>query len=89
MYVDLNTQVKIRNKVTGEIKTAYQGHKPWLIVDKDGTEIMADWDFCEEVSVLKSITAVSSLFSITGLIYWVCFFDSFYLSVIGLCDACK
>jgi hypothetical protein len=89
MYIDKSAEIKIRHRTTGEIKTAYQGHKPWLIVDKDGTEIMADWEVCEEVSVLKSITAVSSSFLITGLIYWVCFSDSFYLRVIGLCDACK
>ena len=89
MYVDLNTQFKIRNKVTGEIKTAYQGHKSWLIVDEKGAEIMSDWEVYEDVSVFKSITAVSSLFLIACFIYWICFSESFYLSVIGFCDACS
>jgi len=89
MYVDLNTQFKIRNKVTGEIKTAYQGHKLWLIVDEKGVEIMADWEVCEDVGVFKSITALSSIFFIAGFIYWVCFSESFYLRVLSLCDVCS
>jgi hypothetical protein len=89
MYIDKSTEIKIRNRTTGEIKTAYQGHKPWLIVDEKGNEIMADWEVYEEVSVFKSITAVSSLFLIAGFIYWICFSESFYLSVVGFCDACR
>lgn len=88
MYVDLNTQFKIRNKVNGEIKTAYQGHKPWLIVDEKGNEIMADWEVYKEVGALKSITAISSLFLITGFIYWVCFSESLYWHILSVCDAC-
>jgi hypothetical protein len=88
MCVDLNTQFKIKNKVTGEIKTAYQGHKPWLIADEKGSEIMADWEVIEEVSVFKSITAVSSLFLIAGFIYWICFSESFYLRILSVCDSC-
>jgi hypothetical protein len=43
MYTGKSTEIKIRNRVTGEVKTAYQGHKPWIIVDEKGNEIMSDW----------------------------------------------
>jgi len=89
MYIDKSTEFKIRNKLTGEIKTAYQCHKPWIIVDEKGNEIMSDWEVYEGASIFKSITAVSSLFLITGFIYWVCFSESFYWRILSVCDACR
>ena len=87
--IDKSTQFKIRNRVTGEVKTAYQGKKPWIIVDEKGNEIMSDWEVYEEESMFKYITAVSLLFLITGFIYWVCFSESFYLRILSVCDACR
>jgi hypothetical protein len=69
MYVDLNTKFKIRNKVTGEIKTAYQGHKPWLIVDEKGNEIMSDWEVYEDESIIKPLMILAGIILVTGAIY--------------------
>ncbi len=88
MYIDKSTEIKIRNKVTSEIKTAYQGYKPWIIVDEKGNEIMSDWKVCEETSMVKSVLAMCSIVFMTGFIYWLCFSESFYLSVVGFCEAC-
>jgi hypothetical protein len=88
MYIDKSTEFKIRNKVTGEIKTAYKGHKPWIIVDEKGNEIMADWEVYEDKSIVKSAFAIGSIVFMTGFIYWMCFSESFYFSVVGFCEAC-
>jgi len=69
MYVDLNTQFKIRNKVTGDIKNAYQGHKPWLIVDEKGNEIMADWEVCDDESIIKPLMIMAGIILVAGVIY--------------------
>ena len=69
MYVDLNTQFKIRNKVTGEIKTAYQGHKSWLIVDEKGNEIMADWEVFEDKSIINPPVILAWIILVTSVIY--------------------
>jgi len=89
MYVDLNTEFKIRNKLTGEIKSAYQGHKPWLIVDEKGNEIMADWNVCEETSIVKTAMAIGSIIFISGFICCMCFSESFYWKVLSVCEACR
>jgi len=89
MYVDINTQFKIRNKVTGEIKTAYQGHKTWLIVDEKGNEIMSDWEVYEETSMVKSALAIGSIVFMSGFVYWMCFSESFYWKVISVCESCR
>jgi hypothetical protein len=89
MYVDLNTQFKIRNKVTGEIKTAYQGHKPWLIVDEKGNEIMSDWEAYEETRIVKSALSICSIVFMSGFVYWMCFSEDFYWKVLSFCEACR
>jgi hypothetical protein len=88
MYIDKSTEIKIRHRTTGEIKTAYQGHKPWIIVDEKGNEIMADWEVYKETSIVKSSLAMGSIVFMTGFIYWMCFSESFYSSVVGFCEAC-
>lgn len=88
MYIDKSTKLKIRHRVTGEIKTAYQGHNSWQIVDENGNEIMSDWEVYEDSTFLKSIVTVSSIFIISAIIYWFCFSESFYFKVLSFCDAC-
>ncbi len=89
MYIDKSTEFKIRNRVTGEIKTAYQGHKPWLIVDEKGNEIVSDWEAFEETSMVKSALALGSIVFMGGFVWFLCFSETFYLSVIGFCEACR
>jgi len=69
MYIDKSTELKIRNRVTGEIKTAYQGHKPWIIVDEKGNEIMSDWEVFEESSIFKTLMILAAIIFGAGVIY--------------------
>jgi len=69
MYIDKSTEFKIRNRVTGEIKTAYQGHKPWIIVDEKGNEIMSDWEVFEDESIFKTLMILAAIIFGAGVIY--------------------
>jgi len=65
MHIDKRTGFKIRNRNTGEIKTAYQSENPWIIVDENGTEIMSDWEAVEDgwgIDVAVILTVLFAIF---------------------------
>lgn len=67
----------------------------------DNEHIDAAWEVCQllghgidlqchvKISAAQAFVFIMLIMAVTGLLYWVCFSESFYELVMSYCDACR